>query len=115
HSREHREARPVDAAEIEQRVRGAVRAQGKHPVAPWMRGHHAEGARPDRAGRSENRKVHLIIGHRSAARGSVAVALSTRSRMPPCPGSSVPLSFAPAWRFTADSKRSPTMLAIPSS
>jgi len=32
-----------------------------------------------------------------------------RSSTPPCPGSSVPLSFAPACRFSSDSKRSPTI------
>src|SRR5580704_4419947 len=39
--------------------------------------------------------------------GSVNNVLSTRSSQPPCPGSSVPLSFTPAPRFRADSQRSP--------
>ena len=35
-----------------------------------------------------------------------------RSRMPPCPGKSVPESFTSAERFNADSARSPICAAI---
>ena len=46
-----------------------------------------------------------------AASGIAAVSPSMRSRIPPCPGSSAPLSFTPACRFIHDSNRSPTMLS----
>ena len=45
----------------------------------------------------------------SATGGIAASSASVRSRMPPCPGSSVPLSLTPARRFSSDSCRSPTI------
>src|SRR5438045_9737925 len=90
-----------------------VRGEREDAIAAAVPCHDVERARADRPGGAENGEVHpfaLIQGSSSAARGSVAVALSMRSRMPPWPGSSAPLSLTPAWRLAADSKRSPTML-----
>jgi len=42
-------------------------------------------------------------GSNSAAKGMAEFTLSIRSRMPPCPGRSAPLSFTPAWRLIHDS------------
>src|SRR5690349_24436348 len=102
----------MHAAERKERVRGVLRAQREDPVAVRMAHDDIECARADRAGSAEDGEVHE---RRSAAIGSTAVALSTRSRIPPWPGSSVPLSLTPAWRLAADSNRSPTMLIAPSS
>jgi hypothetical protein len=45
----------------------------------------------------------------SANGGIAASSASVRSSTPPCPGSSAPLSLAPARRFSRDSCRSPTI------
>src|SRR5688500_16671569 len=114
HAREHGEARPMQAAQLEQRIGGAMRAEREHAVALRVRAHDVERARTEGAGSAEHREVHATSGHASAARGRTAVALSIRSRMPPCPARREPLSFSPAWRFAADSNRSPIMLTMPS-
>jgi hypothetical protein len=51
--------------------------------------------------------------------GAVYEILSTRSRIPPWPGSSCPVSFSPKSRFTAEMVRSPAkparLISIPAS
>src|SRR5437868_12953916 len=96
------------AAQVEQGVGLAVRRQRKHAIAGAVPRDHVQGTGADGAGGAEDREVHRLS--RSAATGRTAVALSMRSMMPPWPGRSAPLSLTPAWRFAADSNRSPTML-----
>src|SRR6185436_18338483 len=105
--------RLVKLAKLQQGVRRAIGAQREDLVAAGMARNHVERARAHRAGCAENREVHaaaLTHGQSSAATGKAAVALSMRSRIPPWPGRSVPLSLTAACRLAADSNRSPTML-----
>ena len=66
------------------------------PVAPRS----ATSARHDLLSKNSGRQRRRAASPRASA--------SMRSSTPPCPGSSVPLSFTPAWRFSSDSNRSPT-------
>src|SRR5262245_65859168 len=105
--------------ELEELAGLGVGGQGERPEAIRVPGDDVERAAADRAGRAEDRHV-LSRTHRtpsrqnrthtmftSAAVGRTGVRASMRSRIPPCPGKMLPLSFRPAWRFIADSSRSP--------
>src|SRR5207237_2631803 len=73
-----------------------------------------EGRGADRSGRAEDRdRLHSSANNlgstttSNAAAGATGTTPSNRSSTPPCPGSSVPLSFAPARRLSQLSNRSP--------
>ena len=79
-----------------------------------------ERAAADAAGRAQDgdaaRRTHAIApepNKPSAYSGAAAVTLSMRSRTPPCPGSSAPLSLSPAERLNMLSVRSPTTEKTP--
>ena len=62
-----------------------------------------ERAAADRAGgpeQGDGRGSRQNRPRTSAATGSVGSSASMRSSTPPCPGSSPPLSFTPAWRLS---------------
>src|SRR5919197_3162627 len=99
-SGEDRVARPMLAAELEKRLRAFVRGECEYAVALGMPREHIECACANRAGRSEDRNIHDAIQRAStAASGKVDVVLSMRSRMPPCPSRSTPLSFTSECRL----------------
>src|SRR5438067_2403768 len=91
---EHRIRRPVLATEGEQRIGRAVRREREDPIAIGVARRDVERALADGTGGAEDCQIHGLANERSsAATGSTAAALSTRSRMPPWPGSSAPLSL----------------------
>ena len=95
--------------------------QGDHPERVGMGGQDVEGLTADGAGGAEERDPDGaaprrprspddrddIQGHDGAAKRNE----STRSRIPPWPGISLPESFAPAARLSIDSARSPAWAA----
>ena len=85
-AREHGGVRVVRAAELEQRIARAVRGERRDTVPIGVPRDNIERALTDRTGGAQNCEIHpltLIHGNNNAASGSVAVALSMRSRMPP--------------------------------
>src|SRR6202789_2527085 len=105
---------------LHDRFPAAVGGQHRHPEPLRMQGNHAERAAPDAPGGAENgeseRRAHAITpepNSPSADKGAAAVTLSMRSSIPPCPGSSMPLSFSPAERLNMLSVRSPMMEKMP--
>ena len=113
-------ARPKAQAEREQLVEAAAGRQREDLEAIGMGGDDVERCRADRAGRTEHadalhfasRSFPAVAHSITSARaiGNTGSKPSTRSRMPPWPGSSALLSLAPALRLTSDSNRSPTTL-----
>src|SRR5690606_29823950 len=91
-----------------------VAGQGVNPVAVRVAGDDIEGALADGAGGTQNGDVlchkrgKISNRYSRANTGRAAVRLSMRSRIPPCPGRILPLSFTPRWRLTMLSRRSPS-------
>src|SRR5688572_17119308 len=96
----------------EQRL--VIRVRGKRDDAEPFRVADGDVERrlADRARRAEDcEALHSTIPSQpkaSAGSGTEEVRLSMRSSIPPCPGSSAPLSLSPCWRLNMLSSRSPT-------
>ena len=109
------------------RIRALTAHTSAEELLSACRRHRAElavlsGMAADAALRRRYGEAQGIHGHAlaaqcnsTAATGNVDSMLSSRSRMPPCPGSNDPLSLTPARRLSADSNRSPRMLTAHSS
>src|SRR5688572_28483007 len=113
-----RVSRPIASDLLAERVLVAARGQGDHLEPVAVRLEDVERLPPDRARAPQHRDpdpvAHSMPCPAYASTSSVRYIdgaanknESTRSRKPPCPGISVPESFAPAARFSIDSTRSP--------
>ena len=93
-------------------IAGARRARRPRSGPDGARRRRASSRRSSRSRRAASDVRISVIARNacasSAASGIAASSASMRSSTPPWPGSSVPLSLTPAWRFSSDSNRSPT-------
>src|SRR5206468_2957771 len=119
---DHRQGRPPAQRLLGQLRHVAPRRQGRDLDLEPRLLEQVEGGNPHRSGGAQDGDLPRQVqwphprwfARRAAAITTTAnISPSTRSNSPPWPGIRSPESFTPKRRFSADSQRSPAMVARP--